>query len=55
MYGYPGSEVDLVRRGAIPAGWLSPVKARLLLWALLLTGETDRERLRAAYADRGAP
>lgn len=55
MYGYPGSEVDLVRRGAIAAGWLPPVKARLLLWSLLLAGETDREVLRAEYADRGAP
>jgi len=53
MYGYPGSEVDLVARGAVAAGWLPPVKARLLLWALLLAGR--RDDVAAAFADRGAP
>lgn len=55
MYGYPGSEVDLVARGAIGAGWLPPVKARLLLWALALTGTTGHDAVRAAFAERGTP
>jgi L-asparaginase len=37
-YGFPGSEIDLARRGALFSGWLGPRKARLLLWLLLSTG-----------------
>lgn len=37
-YGYPGSELDLARRGAILAGSLAPAKARTLLWAALAAG-----------------
>lgn len=37
-YGYPGGEVDLQKHGAIMAGFLSPKKARLLLWAILENG-----------------
>jgi L-asparaginase len=54
MYGYPGSEIDLVARGAIPAGWLTPVKARLLLWSLLRDG-ADRERVFEEFLWRSAP
>lgn len=53
MYGYSGSEMDLVARGAIAAGWLPPVKARLLLWSVLCAGYA--EGVREEFAHRGAP
>ncbi|GLZ31087.1 L-asparaginase [Lentzea sp. NBRC 105346] len=30
-YAFAGSESDLIKRGAVPAGWLDPRKARILL------------------------
>lgn len=47
-YGYPGSESDLRRRGAIPAGFLHPYKARLLLQFALAAGATPAQ-LEAAF------
>ncbi len=55
IYGYPGSEVDLVARGAVGAGWLPPLKARLLLWALTLPGPVTRAEVVAALETRGRP
>ncbi|MEQ5842045.1 asparaginase [Paraburkholderia acidicola] len=48
-YGFAGSEVDLARRGALLAKWLHPLKARLLLGALLAAG-TPREQIPEALA-----
>jgi L-asparaginase len=47
-YGFPGSERDLVARGLIPAGYLDPLKARILLRHLLVTG-ADRSAISSAF------
>lgn len=52
-YGFAGSEIDLAARGAMLAGWLSPLKARILLWALIATGAQD-ETVRVLFRDRTA-
>ena len=48
-YGYPGSESDLIGRGCIPAGYLDPLKARVLLTLLLGEG-AGRDRIAEAFA-----
>jgi L-asparaginase len=48
-YAFPGSEVDLIERGLVPAGTLDAVKARILLALLLRTG-ASREDVSGAFA-----
>lgn len=48
-YGFPGSEMDLLARGAVSAGSLTALKARLLL-LLLLRAQADRDAIAASYA-----
>jgi L-asparaginase len=47
-YEFPGSERDLLSRGLIPAGFLSGLKARVLL-SLLLAAGADTEGVRVAF------
>lgn len=49
-YDYPGAEMDALRRGIIMAGYLSPRKARILLWAL---EGSDMDTIRAEFLLRG--
>ncbi|MGH3086063.1 MAG: asparaginase, partial [Rubrobacteraceae bacterium] len=49
-YGFPGSEIDLIERGLIPAGMLDGLKARLFL-SLLLRSGADGEEVRDAFEE----
>ncbi|GAA5106035.1 asparaginase [Bartonella jaculi] len=49
-YGYKGSEVDMIAAGALMSGYLSAVKARLLLWAFLAQGHSLAQ-IRAHWND----
>jgi len=47
-YGFPGSEIDLLKRGLIPAGWLSAHKARLLL-SVAIGSDLKPQEIKAAF------
>jgi L-asparaginase len=51
-YGFPGSELDLLSRGLIPAGLLDPHKARILLH-LALTAGADAATVAATFRAAG--
>lgn len=52
LYGYPGSEEDLINRGIIMGGVLSARKSRLLLHVLLSDG-ANVDRVREEFKTRG--
>lgn len=51
-YGFSGSEKDLLDRGLISAGFLHPVKARILL-QLVLSAHANRTEIQAAFSAAG--
>ncbi|WP_142850842.1 asparaginase [Telmatospirillum sp. J64-1] len=52
-YGFPGSEIDLQRRGLIRAGWLDGLKAKVLLTLLLRHADGSPQSVSAAFQPWG--
>jgi L-asparaginase len=52
-YGFPGSESDLLQRGLIWAGTLTPIKAKVQLHTALMLGATSAE-IRALFEEEGS-
>lgn len=52
-YGYPGSEIDLLNKGVITAGWLDGTKARILLTLLLRHQTNNRKKIAEAFSTWG--
>jgi L-asparaginase len=53
-YSFPGSEIDLLGNGLIPAGALTGAKARMLLRLLLAAGASGKE-VREAFDALATP
>lgn len=51
-YSFDGSESDLIKRGAISAGWLDARKSRILLACLVASGASESD-IRAQFVHRG--
>ncbi|ABM44910.1 hypothetical protein X471_01062 [Bartonella bacilliformis str. Heidi Mejia] len=49
-YGYKGSEIDMIASGVLMSGYLSALKARLLLWAFLAQG-LSKEQISTHWND----
>jgi L-asparaginase len=47
-YDYPGGEIDLIKRGLIPANALDARKARITL-QLLLSDQADLRQVRSVF------
>lgn len=57
-YGFTGSESDLIRRGAIPAGWLDARKSRILLACMTAAGNGStaiKDEFRRRGGEPGGP
>ncbi len=52
-YGFPGSEIDLQRRGLVRGGWLDGLKAKVLLTLVLRHRPEDRRAVAEAFRPWG--